>query len=186
MGRCGVFLDRDGVINIDHGYVYRIEDFTLIDGVLDACRAWKKQGASLVIVSNQSGIARGFFTPNDLAILNEHIKSLFSLAGAPLSGIYCCPHLKDAPVAAYRVACHCRKPEPGLFFQAAEELRIELADSIAFGDKNRDLQAARRAGIPTRILLGKDGLAEPVMTPDATGTARNLIQATERLLGTAL
>ena len=68
MGRCGVFLDRDGVINIDHGYVYRIEDFTLIDGVLDACRAWKKQGASLVIVSNQSGIARGFFTPNDLAI----------------------------------------------------------------------------------------------------------------------
>ena len=186
MGLRGVFLDRDGVINIDHGYVYRIEDFTLIDGVLQACRAWKEHGFALVIVSNQSGIARGFFAPADLARLNEHIKTLFDKAGAPLSGIYCCPHLKDAPVAAYNVVCHCRKPEPGLFLQAAQELAIDLTTSIAFGDKNRDLEAAHRAGVPTRILLGKDGLVEPTITPDATGTARNLLLATERLLAGTL
>lgn len=186
MGLRGVFLDRDGVINIDHGYVYRIDDFTLIDGVLQACRAWKKRGFALVIVSNQSGIARGFFTPADLTRLNEHLKTLFDKAGAPLSGIYYCPHLKGAPVAAYNVACHCRKPEPGLFLQAAQELAIDLTESIAFGDKNRDLEAARRAGVPTRILLGKDGLIEPAVTPDATGTACNLLQATERLLAGAL
>ena len=177
MPQKAVFLDRDGVINIDHGYVYRIEDFTLVDGVLDACRAFYEEGFSLVIITNQSGIARGFYTEEDLAKLNCHIEKIFRDAGAPLAGIYCCPHLPDAPLEAYRAVCDCRKPAAGLFFKAAKDLEIDLPSSIAFGDKERDLEAAKRAGIPVRILLGKDGKSVPEKSISATGTSMSLLTA---------
>lgn len=173
----GIFLDRDGVINVDRDYVFRIEDFTLIDGVLEACQELKRRGFSLIVITNQSGIARGFYTETDLAKLNAHIFKIFEQAQAPLSGIYYCPHLPNAPIEAYRSICRCRKPAPGLFLQAAEEHAIDLSRSFAFGDKDRDLEAAERAGIPARILLGKNGLSVPEKTGSATGTARSLLDS---------
>ncbi len=181
MPRKAIFLDRDGVINVDSGYVYRIEDFTLVEGVLDACRAFYEAGFSLVIITNQSGIARGFYTEDDLAKLNSYIEKVFREAGAPLAGIYCCPHLPDAPLVAYRAVCDCRKPAAGLFFKAAKDLKIDLPSSIAFGDKERDLEAAKRAGVPTRILLGKDGKSVPEKSISATAVSKSLLTALREL-----
>lgn len=181
MATKAAFLDRDGVINVDRGYVYRIEDFTVIDGVLEACKRLYDAGFKLVIITNQSGIARGFYKESDLALLNNHILTLFKKAGAPLSGIYCCPHLPDAPLEAYRKVCDCRKPAPGLFSKAAKELNIDLESSLAFGDKERDLEAALRAGVPTRILLGKDGKAIPSKSASAVAVAKDLLTAVDLL-----
>ncbi len=181
MATKAAFLDRDGVINVDRGYVYQIKDFTLVDGVLEACKTLYEAGFKLVIITNQSGIARGFYKESDLALLNAHIENLFKEAGAPLSGIYCCPHLPDAPLQAYRKVCDCRKPAPGLFLKAAKELDIDLEESLAFGDKERDLEAAKRAGVPCRILLGKDGKEIPTPSASALAAAKDLRAAVELL-----
>ena len=181
MATRAAFLDRDGVINVDRGYVYRIEDFTLVDGVIEAARRLYEAGLKLVIITNQSGIARGFYQESDLALLNKHILQLFNDAGAPVSGIYCCPHLPDAPLEAYRKVCDCRKPAPGLFLKAAKDLDISLQNSIAFGDKERDLEAAKRAGVPTRILLGKDGKEIPTPSTSASAVAKDLRAAVDLL-----
>lgn len=181
MATKAAFLDRDGVINVDRGYVYRIEDFVVIDGVLEAAKALYDAGFQLVIITNQSGIARGFYKESDLALLNDYIENLFKVAGAPLSGIYCCPHLPDAPLEAYRKVCDCRKPAPGLFLKAAKELDIDLERSLAFGDKERDLEAALRAGVLTRILLGKDGKEIPAKSASALAVAKDLRSAIELL-----
>ncbi len=181
MATKAAFLDRDGVINVDRGYVYRIEDFTLIDGVLEAAKRLYDAGFKLVIITNQSGIARGFYKESDLSLLNEHILKIFREVGAPLSGIYCCPHLPDAPLQAYRKICDCRKPAPGLFLKAAKELDLDLEKSLAFGDKERDLEAAKRAGVPVRLLLGKDGKEIPARSASASAVAKDLRAAVELL-----
>jgi len=181
MGVKAAFLDRDGVINIDHGYVFRPEDFTPVPGAIEACRQLKDAGFALVIITNQSGIARGMYTEADLLLLNDFIRKRFQEAYAPLSGIYSCPHLPDAPLARYRCLCDCRKPAPGLFFKAAKELDIDLSQSIAFGDKPRDLIAAQAAGVSTRIMLGKDGSAPPLACESATGAAKSLRDYVESL-----
>jgi D-glycero-D-manno-heptose 1,7-bisphosphate phosphatase len=155
------FLDRDGVINIDHGYVYRREDFQFVPGVLDAARGLAQQGLALVVVTNQSGIGRGLYSEDDFYQLTDWMKAQFADAGAPLAGVYFCPHHPDDAIGAYRRDCECRKPAPGLLLQAARELKLDLARSVLFGDKASDLQAARAAGVPHRVLLGTDGVATP-------------------------
>ncbi len=159
--RRAAFLDRDGVINLDRGYVYRREDFEFVPGVLDGARRLHSMGFLLVVASNQSGIGRGFYCEADFEALTAWMRDEFEAASAPLAGVYHCPHHPTEAVGAYRRACDCRKPAPGMLLAAARDLGIDLTTSVMFGDKASDLEAARAAGVPMRLLLGTDGRAMP-------------------------
>ena len=172
--RAAAFLDRDGVINIDHGYVYRQEDFSFVPGVLDAAADLARMGYALVVVTNQSGIARGYYTEDDFHALAQWMRARFAEAGAPLAGVYHCPHHPDAGDGPLRRDCDCRKPAPGMLLAAARDLNLDLSRSALFGDKCDDLRAAQAAGVPLRVLLGKDGAAMPQdACPDEIASARH-------------
>ena len=128
-----VFLDRDGVINVDHGYVYQVDDFEYIEGVFDACRELKQLGYKLVVVTNQSGIARGMYTEEQFHSLTEWMDWNFADKGVELDGIYYCPHHHEHGMADYKVDCDCRKPKPGMLESAARFLKIDMAQSVTSG-----------------------------------------------------
>jgi D-glycero-D-manno-heptose 1,7-bisphosphate phosphatase len=162
MLRPAAFLDRDGVINIDHGYTYRREDFAFVPGVLEAAAKLAAAGLTLVVVTNQSGIGRRLYSLQDFERLTDWMRDQFAAAGAPIAGVYYCPHHPTDAVGADRRECDCRKPAPGLLLQAQRELDLDLARSILFGDKRSDMEAAQAAGVSERILLGLNGRAVPV------------------------
>ncbi len=156
-GRRAAFLDRDGVINIDRGYVYRAEDFEFVPGVLQGARRFHELGYALVVVSNQSGIGRGLFSESQFHLLSDWMRQKFMAAGAPLSGVYFCPHHPTEARDPYLRSCDCRKPAPGMLLSAANDLQLDLRASAMFGDKPSDLEAALAAHVPLRVLLGTDG-----------------------------
>jgi D-glycero-D-manno-heptose 1,7-bisphosphate phosphatase len=175
------FLDRDGVINVDHGYVVRREEFEFLPGVLEGAARLSALGFRLVIVTNQSGIARKMYKPADFEALMGWVRGEFARAGAPIAGVYYCPHHLEEGVDEYRVACNCRKPAPGMLLDAARDLGIDLAASVMFGDRLDDMRAARAAGVPMRVWVGKDAKAVPA------GEAEDgLVSARYRSLGEAI
>lgn len=145
------FLDRDGVINVDHGYVHRPEDFTFIDGVFEGCRHLQSLGYRLIVVTNQSGIARGYFTEADFHALCDWMRARFEAHGVTLDGIYFCPHHPDHSPDDDQ--CDCRKPAPGMLLQAIREHGIDPGRSLMVGDKGADMQAAIGAGVGRRVLV---------------------------------
>lgn len=153
MSKPAVFIDRDGVINVDHGYVHKRDDFEYIDGVFDATKKLKEMGYLLVLVTNQSGIARGMFTEDQFEILTEWMDWNFADNGVDFDGIYYCPHHPEATVEKYKEACDCRKPNPGMLVSAQRFLDIDMENSIMIGDKKEDMMAAQAAGVGTRILV---------------------------------
>lgn len=172
------FLDRDGVINLDHGYVHKPEEFEWVPGVLDAARVLHDAGFMLIVVTNQSGIGRGYYDEAAFIALTDWMKNAFAKVGAPLSGVYFCPHHPEKALGAYRQVCNCRKPAPGMLIQAAEELSIDLAASVMFGDKPDDCRAGAAAGCAERVLLGSNGIASPETIPnEATHAFRSLADA---------
>ena len=175
------FLDRDGVINADHGYVSQPENFEWLPGVFEACRELARLGYAIVVVTNQSGIARGYYGEEDFLRLTDWMKARFADEGVSIAGVYYCPHHPEKALGQYKVACTCRKPQPGMILRAAEEMSIDLSQSILFGDKESDMQAAQAAGIPRRILLGKDGLNAPQTTVAGTDVSRSLATAVAKL-----
>ena len=178
--RRAAFLDRDGVINVDHGYVVRREDFAFVPGVFDAARRLHAGRWALVVVTNQSGIGRGLYTEQDFRTSADWMRQRFADEGAPLAGVYFCPHHPTDALGSYRRDCDCRKPGPGMFLQAARELGIDLEGSAMFGDRHSDLAAARAAGVPHRFLLGTDGAtlpSVPVVPELETGRFRSLLDA---------
>jgi D-glycero-D-manno-heptose 1,7-bisphosphate phosphatase len=185
MRRPAAFLDRDGVINLDHGYVYRREDFNFVPGVLAAAADLARTGHALVVVTNQSGIGRGLYSEADFHRLTDWMRNEFAAAGAPLAGVYFCPHHPTDAQGDYQRDCDCRKPAPGLLLQAARELDLDLAHSIMFGDRRSDLQAAAAAGVPRRVLLGTDGAVVPAADVLATACHRSLRDAVDALLAEA-
>lgn len=142
-----LFLDRDGVINIDHSYVYKIEDFEWIPGIFEGLKKAVKDGYECIIVTNQSGVARGYFTEDDVQKLQKYIEESFAAEDIPLLGYYYCPHLPDAPISKYNKVCKCRKPEPGMLLQAMKDISVDKNQSFLIGDSKRDIVAANRAGI---------------------------------------
>ncbi|OWQ86735.1 D-glycero-beta-D-manno-heptose-1,7-bisphosphate 7-phosphatase [Roseateles terrae] len=167
MGRSAAFLDRDGVINRDHGYVHRWEDFEFLPGVVEALRRLQAAGHALVIVTNQSGIARGLYGEADVERLHERLRQHLRGIGIELAAIEYCPHLPASTVPAYAVDCECRKPAPGMILRAAQALGIDLARSMMVGDKSSDIEAARRAGVGHAFLVATDGEGEPdALSPD--------------------
>lgn len=133
-----VFLDRDGTINIDREYLYRIEDFTFTDGAIEGMRLLREAGYLLVIITNQSGIARGYYTEQDYIRLNDWMCMELKKQGVEVAGSYYCPHHPQGLIGKYRKVCRCRKPKTGLYEQAIEELSINVEKSFAIGDRLRD------------------------------------------------
>lgn len=138
MGKA-VFLDRDGTINIDKKYLYKIEEFEFLPGVLNGLRWFKEAGYLLVIIMNQSGIGRGYYTEQQYYELENWMLEKLEKAGAGIDAVYHCPHLPDAPIEKYRKMCNCRKPKKGMFEQAIKDYDIDVEESIVIGDKMRDL-----------------------------------------------
>lgn len=143
-----IFLDRDGVINKEKIHLFRVEDFEFIDGVFDACRCFISQGFLIVIITNQAGIAKGYYTESDYNILTDWMLERFIENGVYISGVYHCPHHPD-----FTGLCQCRKPAPGMILRAAGELGINLAESLLVGDKFSDVEAGRAAGIAGNFLI---------------------------------
>ena len=141
------FLDRDGVLNVDHGYVHRLDSLALIPGAAQAVRMLNDAGYLVIIVTNQSGVARGFYGEDDVKRFNAELTRQLAADGARIDAIYYCPHHPQGTVARYAVACECRKPKPGLLEQAAREFNIERAQSFLIGDKDGDLEAATAFGV---------------------------------------
>ncbi|MDC8786956.1 D-glycero-beta-D-manno-heptose 1,7-bisphosphate 7-phosphatase [Roseateles koreensis] len=159
------FLDRDGVINIDHGYVGHWRDFEFVSGAVDAMRTLHEAGYVLVVVTNQSGIARGKYSEADFLALSVQMRASLQAQGVPLAAIEYCPHLPDGQVPEFTRDCDCRKPAPGMLLRAAEALQLDLPASLMFGDKVSDMEAAVAAGVGRCVLLAKNGEGESARSP---------------------
>ena len=144
------FLDRDGVINVDSGYVGRWEDFEYLPEAIEGLKQLQSSGFELIVVTNQSGIARGYYSEDDFLALTKAMTADLSAKGVTLAAVYYCPYLEDADLEPYRVASYLRKPEPGMLLKAAQDHDIDLSRSIMVGDKVSDMVAAERAGVPDR------------------------------------
>ena len=148
-----LFLDRDGVINADHGYVYKNEDCKFIDGIFEFCQKAKAKGYLIIIVTNQAGIARGYYTIEDFRKLTNFIESEFKKKGINITKTYFCPFHEDGIVPEYSRASFDRKPNPGMILQAQNEFNIDLSKSVLIGDKESDIQAAKNAAIGSSFLF---------------------------------
>jgi D-glycero-D-manno-heptose 1,7-bisphosphate phosphatase len=169
-----LILDRDGVVNRDTGYLYRIAEVAFIYGIFATCRVFQQDGFRIVIITNQSGIARGFYTERDFNQLMVWMRQRFEAHGVRLDGVYYCPHHPTADVRAYAIACACRKPQPGMITQAAQELGLDLAQSILVGDQRSDLEAGRRAGVGKVVLVRSGQAATPDLERLADGVLDSL------------
>lgn len=133
-----IFLDRDGTINVEKNYLYRIEEFEFLPSVIEALKILQEAGFFLIIITNQSGIARGFYNEEDLKRLNQWLIESLHNQGIVISNIYYCPHHPKAAVEKYRMDCECRKPKIGMYINAAKDFDIDLDESYVIGDKIRD------------------------------------------------
>ncbi len=151
-----LFLDRDGVINHDSGYTSSIENFQFIDGIFDLCRAAKQLGYLIIVVTNQAGIGRGYYTEADFLKLTEWMCKRFEAEGAPITEVFYCPYHPEYGEGNYKKESFDRKPNPGMLLRAAEKYNIDLVHSIMIGDKDSDMQAASKAGIEIRCYYMAD------------------------------
>ncbi|MDP3465050.1 MAG: D-glycero-beta-D-manno-heptose 1,7-bisphosphate 7-phosphatase [Sulfuricurvum sp.] len=148
-----LFLDRDGVVNIEKNYLHKIEEFELVEGIVEVCRAYQESGYLIIIVTNQSGISRGYYSEEDFAILSEWMVEHFKTLGITITHIYHCPHHESIDGV-----CECRKPESGMFLSAQREHNLDMASSVMIGDNERDIEAALRAEVGMNILLSTDAI----------------------------
>jgi D-glycero-D-manno-heptose 1,7-bisphosphate phosphatase len=182
MSRKAAFIDRDGVLNEEREFVHRIADFQLVPGAAEALQALQAAGYLLVVITNQSGIARGLYSEADYLALTAQMRERLQALGVRLDAVEYCPHLADAPVARYRLDCDCRKPKPGMLVRAIRALQIEPQASILVGDRLSDLEAGRAAGIGRCFLVrtGYPLCAEAVARAD--GVYRDLLACVTAVL----
>lgn len=145
-----VFLDRDGTINIEKDYLYRIEDWEWIGDAKHSILKLNQAGYLVIVVTNQSGVARGLYNLNDIEVLHQYVNDALKAVNARIDGFYYCPHHESHGLSS---VCNCRKPKPGLFYQAKKDFSIDFERSWMIGDKLSDLEAAQRAGITNNILV---------------------------------
>ncbi len=146
-----LFLDRDGVINVEKDYLYKIEDFEFIDGIIDLCKYYESNGYVILVVTNQSGIARNYYTQADFSLLTYWMIEKFASYGVSISQVYHCPHYPSISGE-----CNCRKPKSGMLLEAAKHFDIDFKNSIIIGDKERDIEAGLNVGITESYLFNKD------------------------------
>ena len=153
MAKKVAFLDRDGVINLDSGYVYKYKNITYTPGIFKKCIELKNSGFELVVITNQSGIARGKYSEEDFHLLMSLILEDFERRGCSILDYFFCPHLKGSKIPAYDKDCSCRKPKPGMIKTAVRKHNINLKKSILIGDKISDIEAGISVGINKNFLL---------------------------------
>ena len=150
-----VFLDRDGTINVEKDYLHKVEDFEFIDGVPEAIRALKRAGYLIIVVTNQSGVARGYYSLDDVAQLHEHVQRELAKHNTAIDAFYVCPHHPKKGIGEFLQKCDCRKGAPGMLLKAADDHGIDLSRSYMVGDKIADIEAGNNAGcLPILVLTG--------------------------------
>ncbi|KQO79772.1 HAD family hydrolase [Rhizobium sp. Leaf262] len=165
MKKAALFLDRDGVINEDLGYVHKVENFHFIDGIFKLCQYARKAGMMIFVVTNQAGIGRGYYTESQFYALTEWMVSRFSEEGVAIDGVYFCPFHPIHGIGEYKIESLDRKPGAGMILRAAAEHNLDLENSILIGDREWDIAAAQNAGIGTSVLLTDQNNPMPP-TPD--------------------
>jgi D-glycero-D-manno-heptose 1,7-bisphosphate phosphatase len=183
--RKAIFLDRDGVINKDRSYVHRWEDFEFVPGAIEGMKKLQDAGYALVIVTNQSGIARGHYTEIHYQDLSKTLTQHLLERGVKLDGVYHCPHHPKGSVPALAINCDCRKPKPGLLLQAAKELGLSMTDSVLIGDKPSDIEAARAAGVGRAYSVDSDNSEAMNKVNASDGHFSCLLDCAEAHLGTS-
>ena len=153
-----IFFDRDGVLNEEVGYLFEIEKFKWIDGAKETIKLCNEKNFLAVVVTNQSGVARNFYTEDDVKKIHDFMQEELKKIDARIDAFYYCPHHPEGVVEKYKKICDCRKPKPGMILQAAKDFDIDLKNSILFGDSQRDLDAAKNAGLKAGIFFGGGNL----------------------------
>jgi len=166
-----LFLDRDGVINIDTGYLYKIQDFKFNDGIFDLCKIFVQKKFKIFVITNQSGINRGYFTENDFQKLSKWMLKQFEEKNIHIDKVYYCPHSPNEQ-------CDCRKPKPKMIFDAKKEFNIDLENSLFIGDKTSDMECALNAGLKKMILINSSYHSEETRFL----TANNIKEAIDIIL----
>lgn len=164
MSRPALFLDRDGVINVDHGYVHSPENFEFVDGIFELVTRANQCNWLVVVVTNQAGIGRGFYSEGDFARLTAWMKDQFVARGASIDAVYHCPFHPEHGIGEYRRESEWRKPGPGMLLQAKRDHSIEMQRSVLVGDKSSDMEAGRRAGVGVLLHLSASH-CEPGVLP---------------------
>lgn len=181
-----VFLDRDGTINVEKHYLHKIEDFEFLPGVVDGLKLLQDAGYLLIVVTNQSGIGRGYYTEEDFLNLNDMMLEKLQENDVKISKVYYCPHLTDAKIEKYRIECEFRKPKLGMYEAAIKEFDIDLNQSWAIGDKIRDLAICENSGC-RGFLISNNEKAETIKgikrkTDKNLRYAYNLLEAATKIV----
>lgn len=153
MSRRALFLDRDGVVNEEVGYLHRVEDVRFVEGIFSLCRTATRLGYRLIVVTNQAGIARGFYTEDDFERLMAWMREVLRTEGVELDAVYYCPFHPEHGIGAYKREHEDRKPGTGMLLRGARDLGVSLAESVLVGDRSSDIAAANAAGLRQAFLV---------------------------------
>lgn len=178
MGIPAVFLDRDGTINVEKNYLYRIEDWEWIPGAIEAIKLINQMGYLAIVVTNQAGVARGYYSQEDVKLLHEKVNEILHRHGAKIDAFYYCPHHSEFGLIR---DCQCRKPKPGMLLNAKEECEIDLDRSYLIGDKVIDMRAALAVGVQPIMVSTGYGQDESKKVPRTTLIELNLSSAVKRI-----
>lgn len=177
------FIDRDGVINEERNYVHRSQDFVLLPGVVEGLALLREAGYHLIVVTNQGGIARGYYDQAAVDCLHDHLRASLAVSGIKLDAIYICPHHPQGIVVGLVAECDCRKPAPGMLLQAVRDFDLDLANSVLIGDKLSDVQAGKRAGVGRTVIVKSGHTIDSIALKEADLIAEDLLSAARTLIG---
>ena len=170
-----LFLDRDGIINVDHGYVYKIEDFEFTEGIFDLVKLFSDAGYLIFVVTNQSGIGRGYYSEEDFSTLTKWMIEKFNNKKITIEAVYHCPHAPEEK-------CHCRKPETGMIEEALEHYNIDLKHSWMIGDKQSDVDLSLNAGIANSIYIGNDNIENVTYSFGSIVTCKSYLEKNQDII----
>lgn len=181
-----VFLDRDGTINEEKGYLFRTEEFAFIPGAPEAIRLLKEAGFLIIVVTNQSGVGRGYYDEAAVDAIHRHLDGELAALGTGVDGYYFCPHHPEHGIGRYRVECECRKPLPGMLLQAAADHGIDLSRSYMIGDKLVDVTTGIKAGCRPLLIRTGYGAAESGELPRGVPVYDDILAAARAIIASLL
>jgi len=180
-----VFVDRDGTLNTEIEYLHRVEEFEWIPGTVDAIRRLNEAGVLVLVITNQAGVAHGYYSEDDVHRIHRHMQNELEAEGARIDAFYYCPYHPDGTVAKYRRPSRCRKPETGMLERGLAEWKIEPEQCVVIGDRNTDVETGRRMGMKTILVRTGYGAGETASTsadhvvPDIASAVDLLLEVAE-------